>query len=101
MKMPCISLLSLKALLWLGLTSSAAPCLAAGDAMLTQELAGTFQRYNPAERVVRISNIDYGLPANQSFNEQLRKLRTGDSIEFRVEGYDAKGRDVVMEIQRK
>lgn len=84
----------------LGLTAvSAQAQFARSDVLTVPKLAGTFQRYDPPSRVVRISDIEYAVAPNLVSN--LRDLRAGRYVEFSVSGYDPKGRDIITELTSK
>lgn len=71
-----------------------------GEVLSTPRLAGTFQRYDAASRVMRISDIEYAVSPNLTGRQQsrLRDLRSGRQVVFGVSDFDAKGRNIIVEI---
>ena len=71
------------------------------EELVPSRLAGVFQSYDASGGLVRISNIEYAVSPNlvRSQLNRLRHLPTGRQLVFGVSGYDAKGRDVIVEIE--
>lgn len=74
-----------------------------GDFVASGSLAGTFQHYDMANQVLRISDADYAVdPALLKLQgATLRNMRQGQEVIFEMSGYDSKGRDVIVGIKAK
>lgn len=74
---------------------------AESEELIPSRLVGVFQNYDASGGLIRISNIEYSVSPKlvRSQLNRLRHLPTGRQLMFGVSGYDAKGRDVIVEIE--